>query len=167
MPQGSTSIDIKSTDFYWKGITLKNPINNLTTDWDEVSLKMNWENNGLDGLEGIYENANSDIVDTKYTLAIKLENGNYNLIYLGGNDNGTWEIGDIKAILSKTASSDLYKAKWYLADKNITDDLYVKFESGLMKIVWTNGKTTTPYIKLYPTSSLFIPAILTPDSGAS
>lgn len=156
LPSGTNSIDVIediSTGFFWKGISINNPDTSLTSDWDEISIKLDWEKNGLDGIEGIYENTKSDHANSKYKLALKKDGENYNLIYLGGNDNGRWHVGDIKAILSKTASPNIYKVLWYLGNKAITENLYITFDTGLMKLIWTNGLKESLYLKLYPTSS--------------
>lgn len=154
IPPGTTLIDIiEFNGFQWNGISITNPDNSISSDWNEVSLKIDWEKNGLDILEGIYENTNSEKIDNKYKLALKRKAENYELIFLSGNDNGKWNVGDIKAILNKTASPNLFKVKWYLADKSISEDLYITFDAGLMKIIWTDGQPESLYLKLYPTSS--------------
>jgi hypothetical protein len=158
LPPGIEKINIKevtynNTGFEWMGISITNPDNSPKSDWTEVSLKIDWEKNGLDILEGIYENTNSEKIDNKYKLALKRKGENYELIFLSGNDNGKWKEGDIKAILNKTASSNIYKVKWYLADKRVSEDLYITFDAGLMKIIWTDGQSEHLYLKLYPTTS--------------
>lgn len=161
IPPGTTSIDIiEYNGFQWQGITINNPDNSISSDWNEVSLKIDWEKNGLDLIEGIYENTNSEKIDNKYKLALKRKGEKYELIYLGGNNNGKWKVGDIKAILNKTASPNIFKVKWYMADKSISEDLYITFETGLMKIIWTDGQPESLYLKLYPTSSSSITGVV-------
>ncbi|MBN1187521.1 MAG: trypsin-like peptidase domain-containing protein [Bacteroidales bacterium] len=161
LPPGTESIDIVEYvisggvrgGFEWEGISINNPDNTLLSMWNEESIKTNWKKNGLDVIEGIYENTNSGKIDNKYRLALIRKGETYEIVYLGGNDNGKWEIGDIKAILNKTASPNIYKVKWYMADKRVSEDLYITFDTGLMKIIWTDGHPESLYIKLYPTST--------------
>lgn len=127
--------------------------------WNENSLKANWKENGIDEIEGIYEQIVSSYEKNMgspiYKLALKKAVSTYELIYLTGESNNfryKWTQGDTKAILSYTATKYLFKAKWYMGDKTENDGLYITFESGIMKIIWTDGKTET-YLKLYPTEN--------------
>lgn len=155
LPPGTNSIDILENvadGWYWKDVKINNPNIELTSEWNEVSIKVDWAKNGINTNEGIYESIDSENGNIKYTLALKMNGEKYELIYLGGNDNGKWKIGDIKAILNKTATPNIYKVKWYMSDKIINEDLYITFESGMMKIISTNSQPTL-YLKLFPTSS--------------
>lgn len=149
-----TIIELIENGFEWSGIKIKNPDTTPKTKWDEVSLKIDWENNGITPLEGIYENTMSGGISPKYRLALKYDKTNeqYQLIYLSGASNSIWKTGNIKAYVFKTASPNIFKVKWYMGDKTISEDLYISFEKGLMKIIWTNGNSEGLYLKLYPTS---------------
>jgi S1-C subfamily serine protease len=141
--------------YTWKGVKIKNPDNHPKTSWNENKLKTHWLADGFDPLEGIYENTSVTETSTKYTLALKKEANGYNLIYLSGADHLTWKVGDLKASLSETGKSNLFKVKWYMSNKVPNENLFISFESGFMKIVWsnTNGtKSIQQYLKLYPTA---------------
>lgn len=127
-----------------------------STSWNEYKLKEHWKTNGADEIEGIYENVAEMLGSPKYKNAlIKTSNG-YNLIYFSGaaSENAwRWSVGDIKAYLTPTATPYLFKTRWYMGDKTISENLYITFESGFMKIIWTDGGPQDLYIKLYPTAN--------------
>jgi S1-C subfamily serine protease len=149
-----TIIELIENGFEWSGIKIKNPDTTPKTKWDEITLKIDWQKNGITPLEGIYENTMRDENSPKYRLALKYDKTNeqYQLIYLSGATNSIWKTGNIKAHVFKTASPNIFKVKWYMGDKTISEDLYISFEQGLMKIIWTNGNSESLYLKLYPTS---------------
>ncbi|MGV8112765.1 hypothetical protein SDC9_66292 [bioreactor metagenome] len=130
------------------------------TNWNEGSIKKHWQSNGIEAYEGIYEEIlNSYDVKigvTPYKLAfLKENNGIYKLIFLNGGDKSfinNWRIGDIKASLSETATENIFKVKWRMGDKTISENLHVAFDIGVMKIYWSHGTIDT-YLKLYPTSN--------------
>lgn len=144
----------------WIGIKIKNPDTSPKTKWTEISLKSEWDKNGILPFEGIYENTIRDNDSPKYRLALKYEKptDSYSLIYLSGADFDIWKVGDVKAYISKTASTNIYKVKWYLGNKNISEDLYISFEQGTMKIIWTDGKPEQIYLKLFPTTNTDYPS---------
>jgi S1-C subfamily serine protease len=122
------------------------------TGYTKTSLK-EYLNKNKSYNEGIYENAIPAPNSPKYEIGIiKTEDG-YTLIYLSGGDNSIWKEGDVKAYLTKTANPNLYKVKYYLGNKDISDNLYITFENETMKVVWTDGSPEQLYIKLYPLSS--------------
>ncbi len=130
------------------------------TNWNEGSIKKHWQTNGCKAYEGIYEEILNSF-DIKigvvpYKLAfIKDNNDIYNLIYLNGGDKSfikNWRSGEIKAILSETATENIFKAKWRMGDKTISENLHVAFDVGVMKLYWSHGTIDT-YLKLYPTSN--------------
>ncbi len=122
------------------------------TNYNEYSLKSYWELNGADMIEGIYENVIKTDDMPKYRLALKRSVVGYSLIYLSGATNSIWKTGDIKAYLTPTATPNIFKAIWFMENKTPQDNLYIAFESGSMKIIWTDRKENF-YIKLYPTSN--------------
>lgn len=134
-------------DYVFVGEKIPHP----TTNWDEYSLKTHWTSEGADPIEGIYENAVKSENSPKYKLGLIKSNGGYDLIYLNGADISDWKKGDIKAYLTKTATPNLYKVKYFMGDKSLSEDLYIGFESGLMKVIWTDRQENL-YLKLYPTS---------------
>ncbi len=127
-----------------------------STSWNEYKLKEHWKKNGADEIEGIYENTVENTYVDKYKLSLVKSSNGYNLIYLAGakgDGSWRWSIGDIKAYLTPTATEYLYKVRWYMFDKSISEDLYITFEKGFMKIIWTNGNSDKLYLKLYPTAN--------------
>lgn len=159
IPPGLDIVDIieentSGSGFEWKGIKINNPDTSPKTDWTEIKLRIEWETNGCNSLEGIYENAIADRKSPKYRLALKYDTADdqYKLIYLSGATESIWKPGDIKAFISKTASQNIFTARWYLGNKSITEDIYITFEPGFMKLIWTADRMEQLYIKLYPTS---------------
>jgi S1-C subfamily serine protease len=151
LPPGVENIDIiEQNGFTWRGININNPDKSISTNWNEDKLKKEWSENGVDQIEGIYENTASNQIQSKYRLAIKKKGDNYQAIYLEGADNSKWSVGDLKAIIKKTASSKLYATDWYMGNKAINENVYTSFEPGLMKIIWTDNNPESLYLKLYP-----------------
>ena len=158
-PQGHTNfslIDKGSNSgcrgFQFFNYTLKNPDTHPKTNWNEYSLKSHWKNKGADQIEGIYENTVERENSPKYKLGLKKSDNSYELIYLKGADNPGWKVGDIKAYLTKTATQNLFKVKYFMGNKTVNEDLYISFERGLMKVIWTDDRQNELYLKLYPTS---------------
>ncbi len=157
IPEGIESISIYEfgeNGFRWRGIKIKNP--DQTPRITENEIKNNWRSDGHDLVEGIYEVVSGNRV-TKYKLAVikanetlKKENV-YKLIYLSGGGR-IWKEGNIKAVLKKTATPNLYKGEWYMADKSLSNDPIVSFERGKMKVLWTDDGQEDLYLKLYPYS---------------
>jgi S1-C subfamily serine protease len=137
-------------------LLLTNGLFAQSTSWNEYKLKEQWETNGIDEIEGIYENVAERLSDPKYKTALIKSTNGYNLIYLSGaasDDAWRWSVGDVKAYLTSTATPYLYKTKWFMGDKTISEELYITFESGFMKIIWTDGRSQLLYVKLYPTAN--------------
>jgi hypothetical protein len=123
------------------------------TNWTETTLKLHFETNGANIIEGIYERTSEADLMARYKVAIIKEDGEYKMIYLDGALNyKDWIEGEVKADLTKTATSSLFKLKWRMGNKSINEDPYATFESGLMNIVWPDIERGL-YIKLYPTQS--------------
>lgn len=157
-PYGYTSFALEDKGSYsgcsgykfWN-YTIKNPDTHPKTNWTEYSLKSHWKSKGADPIEGIYENAVKTENSPKYKLGLIKSDKGYTLIYLSGAENPVWKLGDVKAYLTKTAIPSLFKVKYYMGNKTINEDLYIGFESGLMKVIWTDSQENL-YFKLYPTS---------------
>ena len=122
------------------------------TNWTESSLKEHFKTNGVDQLEGIYENATKSKTSAKYKVGVIKATNGYKIIYLSGATNfEDWVAGDVKAKLTPTATSLLFKTEWYMANKASNSDLYISFEQGSMNVIWPDE--TLLYIKLYPTAA--------------
>jgi S1-C subfamily serine protease len=131
-------------------VTVREKKEHPVTDWTSEKLKQYWVDNGIDNIEGIYESTSNSINSPKYTLALKKGEEKYTLIYLDGGKEGNWKEGDVKAYLSKTGTPMLFKVEYFMADRSLEEDLYIGFEKGAMKIIWTN-RNENIYIKLFPT----------------
>src|SRR5574344_548784 len=128
-----------------------------TTTWNEYKLKEHWKTNGADEIEGIYEQLISSydisMGAPKYTLALIKTSSGYNLLYISGaNGENSWrcKIGDIKAYLTPTATQYLFKSLYLKGNKETTNNSYVTFEQGMMRVFWDDVESK--YLKLYPTS---------------
>jgi S1-C subfamily serine protease len=157
---GIENIDLKipfeGGSYEWKGIRISNPDIHPKTSWTEKKLKEEWDENGFSPIEGLYENINETKQMPKYKLAVKKVSDGYNVIYLTGADFSTWKTGDIKAYLTETATPTIFKVKWYMGNKAPNENLYMTFEHGSMKIIWTDKRMSDGeqlFLKLYPTSS--------------
>lgn len=115
--------------------------------WSENTIKQNIDSNN-DGICGIYEGSD----DTGYKLGCVKQNGDYFLIYLGSREKMSWwQVGDTKAFLRKSATTDLFKANWIMKNKTMEPNSYIVFDGVSMKTEIDNQETF--YLKMYPTSS--------------
>lgn len=132
--------------YSFRNYTINNPDVVEKTGHSEFSVKQRAiENN--DGIVGIYE-----MIDKQqgYTLGCIESGDNYKLIYLNGNSNHPWWYrGDLKATLYPTSTPGVYKATWYLLNKDISNDAYVAFDGTSMKVLVENSESN--FIKTYPT----------------
>lgn len=123
------------------------------TEWTEVKLKKHFIEQGADPIEGIYERSHKADYMPKYKIAIIKKGVGYNAIYIAGAINSDdWTEGEIKAKLTPTATSTMFKVKWNMWDKAVNEDPYITFEQGLMSVVWPDREKGL-YIKLYPTAA--------------
>lgn len=140
------------------------------TNWDKLTLKEHWVKNGIDEIEGIYESILIDAKTPKYELGLIRNDELYCLIYISGSTVGNskkWNTGDIKAYLTPTGTPNLFKAKWYLGDKTVTEDLYVTIENGMMHIVWNDDSVEYLLIKLFPSAQDNIKKSRNPSAQSS
>lgn len=139
------------------------PLNKITesitskkTDWTEANLKTYWLKNGVDEIEGIYEDVSRIADGTKYKFGVIKNGKGYDIIYLSGSagiNANLWEEGQLKAVLTKTATSYLFSSLWYQKNSETTTDIYISFEKGIMNVIPSNSQIPkTIYLKLYPTS---------------
>lgn len=124
------------------------------SEWTEEKLKSHFIKNGVDEIEGIYENTVHNNVTAKYKLGVIKKDDAYNLIYISGAMNyDDWKEGEIKAKLIATATPDVFKAEWAMLNKFINKDIYVTFEEGGMYVKFPD-KDADLYLKLFPTSKI-------------
>lgn len=155
LPPGVEEFDIveeipSGNGFKWLGITIKNPDILVQTSHTERSLKNNWKLNGLDKLEGIYENSVSSKMESKYKIAILKDSGVYSAIYLSGSKNEKWREGMVKANFVKTATPNFFKTKWYMEYGFINENVYSSFIDGGIKFMFTEQNQERFYVKLFP-----------------
>ena len=123
------------------------------TKWDESILKEHFLSNGTSSIEGIYESTSQDKIMGKYKIGIVEEDDEYKMLYIGGALNyEDWIEGEIKAELLGTASSTLFKLKWRMGDKSVSEVPYATFKSGMMNVVWPDFQNEI-FIKIFPTQS--------------
>lgn len=153
---GVEEIDIRELigedGFEWIGVKVNNPYPTtphiISSDY---SLKKNIDDNN-DGITGIYDGFD----EQGYKLACILDNGAYKLVYMDSKEKYShWRKGDVKAILSKSATPRFFKAQWYMNDKTINNDAYVLFKNGSMETIINDEKDG--YLKMYPASTSSIP----------
>lgn len=160
--------DFSSTCYRITAYVLKSPEKQYisqaekNTGYTVSKLKGEWASSGVDEIEGIYEKI-GDGQSAKYTLGIKKKNSTeYSAIYLSGALDqfaNNWREGDLKAKIYKTATPNFYKVEWYMADKSINSNLYISFDKGLMKTIWSENGMEEIYLKLYPTSESALASI--------
>lgn len=134
----------------WYGIHINNPVpSELDLGYNESSIKPIIEKQN-DGIVGIYKGLTQD--DNQYTLGCIKHNGVYKLIYLDCNSQlSAWNVGNVKAILTPTASPNSFQVNWYMANRSLEKNCFAQFENNSLKII-LNGKTE-PYIKMFPNNS--------------
>ena len=140
-----------TNSFWWENIHIS-PLTIgetllLTNNIDSISHMISTTANNN---AGIYEKVGDDGVS--YTLAyLKHDNKDY-LIYIDSDDEHTiWQIGEVKAELRPTISSNSFKATWYNRDKSKNTKCTITFSDGLMKVLLNENVET--YIKMEDNSS--------------
>ncbi|WNJ21559.1 serine protease [Pontibacter sp. G13] len=122
------------------------------TIWTEGKMKAYFISSGASALEGIYEKV-SEENGARYKVGVIREDGKYKLVYFGGANNyEDWTNGEVKAKLIETATPNLFKSSWVMANKTLSDKPYITFETGSMNVVWPDGITSL-YLKLFPTAA--------------
>ena len=94
----------------------------------------------------------------KYKIGVIKKDDDYLFHYLdGANNYQDWEEGSLKAVMTKTANDNIYKVKWFMANKTVNDEVYGFIdEYDLLSIRFgslVNEDGDSKYLKLYPTSS--------------
>ncbi|MBT3748109.1 MAG: trypsin-like serine protease [Bacteroidetes bacterium] len=145
------------------------PSDEQSTKYTLTILKEEWAKSGVDEIEGVYE-AIGDGKSAKYILGVKkINNTEYSALYFGGavdDFSNNWVEGDLKAKIFKTATPNIYRVEWYMADKSINTNLYITFEKGMMRAIWTDQRAENLFLKLYPTSESVL-ASINPEISSS
>ena len=150
--------------FGFSNYTLNNPDNHPKTNLTETTLRQKVDEQN-DGIVGIYEDFDKD----GYKLGCVKDGQTYKLVYLGsGTYRNWWKVGDVKAILRPSATTGVFKADWYMANKSLNNDTYVFFDGQTLKTV-TNlkdgGNEESSYLKMYPANSNFSSSGIKKSSG--
>lgn len=164
IPVGIDRISYIEPNFIrFSNIQIENPDTSIHTDWDEDSLISWWSKNEMSYIEGIYEFLDCDNTEwwgpNKFTVAVKKDGRNYQVIYLDGyRSNNFWKEGDVKAVMRSSAVPNLFKANWYLDTKRISDNIYITFDQAMMIIKEKEHNVEARFLKMYPTASQHNPA---------
>lgn len=129
-----------------------------TSTWNESILREYLTNNTSNPLEGIYKG-------DKYTVGVKKGNdGKYYMLYLVGADNlEDWKEGDVKAILTSTATPTLFKADWYGKWKQYID-YTISFVNGAF-VATDPDKEQETYIKMFPDAQTLVQNSISSGTG--
>lgn len=101
----------------------------------------------LDIVEGIWTDFSG-----KYKIAIKKNNNISKCDYIGfiiHSDYPSWQNGDIKVELSKTASKNIYSTNYYLKDKSKVGTTSIINDNCILEIP-VNNFLTSKFLKNYP-----------------
>lgn len=134
-----------------------NPANKLSlqgeqTGWDAKNLSEYFLENGVKGIEGIYESSTLNRRGERLLYGVVKNEHRYDVIYLAGADNYLdWNTGEIQAKLIPTAGEYIFRCDWIMPLKNTNLSLYLNFENAQM-----NTLESTPHvqrcIKIFPTA---------------
>lgn len=145
--------------YKFRNYTLNNPDNHPKTNLTETTLKQKIDEQN-DGIVGIYEPFNK----SGYKLGCIKDGQTYKLVYLSsGTYRSWWKVGDVKAILRPSATTGVFKADWYMANKTVNSDIYVTFDGQTMKTIIEGDDDG--YLKMYPTNSNFSSSSIQKSSG--
>jgi S1-C subfamily serine protease len=105
----------------------------------ENSIREYFNNEGVDGIEGIWEFSGID--GSEYKLAILKDDNKYNVTILESND--MWRPGEEKATIETTASDKVVTVRWVMADKRtkvktvgtVTNNYLIKFYLNKWEVV--------------------------------
>ncbi len=143
IPCASFSGNMLWIDFYHQEIIASDSI-----------LKREWKN-GFHPFEGIYEGVNPQGQDI--TLGVQQTNDNrFQLLYLNQDAekfDQIWKEGQLKATLTNTANSNVFKADWINIDRSLNENYVISFDNGLMNVMDKKNEYSQTFLKLYPTEN--------------
>lgn len=145
---------------HFENIPIYNPDTSIHTDWNEQSLRSYWQKNGIAENEGIYDFFECNHMEwwgtNKFTVAVKKEETDYQIIYLKGSQNNPfWKVGDVKAIMKSTSVPNLYKASWFMDSKRTNDNFFISFEAATMDIKVKNQNVEATFLKMFPPAEYY------------
>lgn len=134
------------------------------TGYTKNSLKQYLENStGIN--EGLYENTIKSTNFPNVEIGIIKNEEGYTLIYISGGDDSIWKEGDVKAYLTKSGNSNLYKAIWYLNNKEVVETPYVSFDNEVMKVIGLPSDYESIFLKTYPVGSKGVSNVASSGTG--
>jgi S1-C subfamily serine protease len=135
-------------------------LNNLKTEVPEVetlfesedSLKLYFNKNDLDLIEGIYKSTSSPDLPF-YKIAIKKYKDIFKAIVLESNSK-LWKPGQVKAIFESSSIQNVYSTKWYMQDKSSIETFSKIENQTILSIEFKNANSSqsgiNKFIKIYP-----------------
>lgn len=112
-----------------------------------------FEEKGIQRYEGLYK-VIVNIYDLEFpplTIAVKIINGEYYMIYLDGRDNdGDWSPGEVTGILKPTSSPGLFLCEWIDDFKELNKEFFVSFSENELRLTYLND-LIAGFTKFYPT----------------
>ena len=112
------------------------------------SLTAYYDSTNLHSLEGIYKSTGNG---NSYTIGIKKFDNLFKAIIIE-SENENWSTGDVKIIINKTATKNLYSVNYFLANKKMQQIFQVFDTPGLLNFQ-IDKNSTANYIKMYPQDS--------------
>ena len=106
-------------------------------------------------IEGIYES----LGEKCWRVAcVKNDNGSFVLVFLENGFHKYWSEGDIKAVMTPTATAGLFKAKWWNQAFHVFNGVVIVSDGATLKVAYNefpldNGNTEMVLMKMYPNSS--------------
>ena len=112
------------------------------------SLTAYYDSTNLHSLEGIYKSTGNG---NSYTIGIKKFDNLFKAIIIE-SENENWSTGDVKIIINKTATKNLYSVNYFLGNKKMQQIFQVFDTPGLLNFQ-IDKNSTANYIKMYPQDS--------------
>lgn len=133
--------------YSFRNYTINNPDPVENTKLTETDVKkLSIEDD--DGIVGIY----SEVGGQGYQLGCIKSSDGYKILYLGGKESFTWwHKGDVKAIITPTQDKGIFRGKWYLASKEMTNEVLCCFDGTSMSSLIDGEKCR--YRRVFPSYS--------------
>lgn len=135
-----------------------------STNYTREGIISKWEKDGMDGIEGIFEEEIS-YIDNEYKgqtanyAVVKQDDGNFVMVYLDGFEGlketyvlvsmgRYWNEGDIQAYIKPTDKKSLFSARVYTGNKYMLENCMLRVDNTSLRIARPKG--TDYYRKIYP-----------------
>ena len=113
------------------------------------SLTTYYDSTNLHSLEGIYKSTEGN--GNSYTIGVKKFDNLFKAIIIE-SENEYWSTGDVKIIINKTATKNLYSVNYFLANKKM-QHIFQGFDTPGLLSFQIDKNFTANYIKMYPQDS--------------